>query len=102
GARGEAVAASASAGVRQEALPAFVLFFIGFAVLRTIGDGAAGERFDHWQQFLAIAQQVSEWLLLVGMAAVGLGVTFDHIREAGWRAGAGSFSSAPPTRGCPP
>jgi uncharacterized membrane protein YadS len=31
------------------------------------------------------APQASDWLLLVGMAAVGLGVTVSHLREAGWR-----------------
>ena len=82
GARREA---GASAGIGREALPTFVIFFIGFAVLRTLGDGLAGARLDDWQQLLGIAQQVSEWLLLIGMTAVGLGVTFDHLREAGWR-----------------
>lgn len=85
GARGEPRAPDARAGLRREALPVFVLFFIGFAVLRTIGDGAAGARMAEWQALLGYTQQASEWLLLVGMAAVGLGVTFDHIREAGWR-----------------
>ncbi|MDH4258761.1 MAG: putative sulfate exporter family transporter [Gammaproteobacteria bacterium] len=75
-------------GLRRKAVPAFVLFFIGFVVLRTLGDGASGESahwLPRWQQFLALANLASEWLLLCGMAAVGLGVTVSHLREAGWR-----------------
>jgi len=57
-------------------------------VTRTVGDamvGAAGGQAEQWKQCLAAGQIASEWLLLVGMAAVGLGVTFAHVREAGWR-----------------
>ena len=37
---------------------------------------------------------VSEMLLLCGMAAVGLGITFAHLREAGWRPLAVAFLAA--------
>jgi uncharacterized integral membrane protein (TIGR00698 family) len=97
GSRGDGASAGTSAGLRRKAVPTFVLFFIGLATLRTLGDGAAGERIDQWQTLLAVAQHVSEWLLLIGMAAVGLGVTFDHIREAGWRPVAVSFLAAAAT-----
>lgn len=87
GARGAAFdqATGATRGIGREALPVFVLFFVGFVLLRTAGDHYAGAWMPAWQAALALAQTASEWLLLIGMAAVGLGVTFSHLREAGWR-----------------
>ncbi len=88
GARGEASEpAQLPGGLRRKAMPVFVLFFIGFVMLRTLGDGLAGsgDWLLEWQQFLALAGLASEWLLLAGMAAVGLGVTVSHLREAGPR-----------------
>ncbi len=71
-------------GWYRKAVPAFVLSFIGLVIVRTVGDSLAGDA-AAWQSLLAWAQRASEWLLLIGMAAVGLGVTFAHLREAGWR-----------------
>ena len=71
-------------GWYREAVPLFVLCFIGLVIVRTVGDNVVGDDAT-WQALLSYAQQASEWLLLVGMAAVGLGVTFSHLREAGWR-----------------
>ncbi len=82
-------------GLRQNALPGFVIWFILLAGVRTAGDvwmdGPA------WQSFLAYAQQASELLLLCGMAAVGLGITFAHLRDAGWRPLAVAFLAATAT-----
>jgi uncharacterized integral membrane protein (TIGR00698 family) len=79
-------------GLRRAALPAFVIGFIALVGVRTAGDawfdGAA------WQAFLGYAQQASELLLLCGMAAVGLGITFEHLRDAGWRPVALAFLAA--------
>ena len=69
--------------LRQSALPWFVIAFIAFAGLRTLGDFAWDGAL--WQQLLAGSHRASEMLLLCGMAAVGLGITFAHLREAGWR-----------------
>jgi len=44
-----------------------------------------------------VAQRSSEMLLLCGMAAVGLGITFTHLREAGWRPLAVAFLAATAT-----
>lgn len=88
GARGAlAGPAQLPGGLRRKAMPAFVLFFIGFVMIRTLGDGlvGSGDWLPEWQQFLALANLASEWLLLAGMAAVGLGVTVSHLREAGPR-----------------
>ena len=82
-------------GLRQGALPWFVIVFIALVFVRTFGDvwvdGPA------WQRTLALAQQASELLLLCGMAAVGLGITFVHLREAGWRPLAVAFLAASAT-----
>jgi uncharacterized integral membrane protein (TIGR00698 family) len=79
----------------RSALPWFVIAFIGFVGVRTAGDawwdGAA------WREMLFVAQQASEMLILCGMAAVGLGITFSHLREAGWRPLAVAFLAASAT-----
>jgi uncharacterized integral membrane protein (TIGR00698 family) len=86
GARGEAtIPVDVARSVRREVVPTFVLCFIGLVILRTLGDSYAGDLMASWQAFLGISQSASEWLLLVGIAAVGLGVTVSHLREAGWR-----------------
>jgi uncharacterized membrane protein YadS len=76
-------------------MPWFVIVFIAFVGLRTAGDvwfdGPA------WHALLQAANQASEMLLLCGMAAVGLGITFTHLREAGWRPLAVAFLAAAAT-----
>src|SRR5688572_18294238 len=82
-------------GLRQDALPGFVIWFIALVGARTAGDVWLGG--PAWQAFLGYAQQVSELLLLCGMAAVGLGITFAHLRESGWRPLAVAFLAASAT-----
>lgn len=96
-ARDAAAAGERPEGLRRKALPTFVVGFIALVALRTAGDAIAGDTgalAHQWKQFLAAGQAVSEWLLLVGMAAIGLGVTFAHVREAGWRPVVLAFSAA--------
>jgi uncharacterized integral membrane protein (TIGR00698 family) len=82
-------------GLRRSALPAFVIVFIVLVGVRTAGDAW----FDgpDWQALLGYAQRASELLLLCGMAAVGLGITFAHLLEAGWRPLAVAFLAATAT-----
>ncbi len=72
-----------------------MIAFIVLVGVRTAGDvwldGPA------WQAFLGYAQQASELLLLCGMAAVGLGITFAHLRESGWQPLAVAFLAATAT-----
>jgi uncharacterized integral membrane protein (TIGR00698 family) len=79
-------------GLRQGALPGFVIAFIALVGARMAGDAWLDG--PQWREFLALAQQTSEMLLLCGMAAVGLGITFAHLREAGWRPLAVAFLAA--------
>jgi uncharacterized integral membrane protein (TIGR00698 family) len=95
----EEAAVERPAELRRKALPLFVLGFIAAVVVRSVGDALAGDS-ARWVQALAYAQSASEWLLLVGMAAVGLGVTFGQLREAGWRPVALAFSAALATGAC--
>ena len=82
-------------GLRRSARPGFVIWFIVLVGVRTAGDlwldGPA------WQALLRYAQQASELLLLCGMAAVGLGITFAHLQESGWRPLAVAFLAATAT-----
>lgn len=101
-ARSEAAAAGLAEKPRgwyRKAVPLFVISFIGFVVVRTVGDGLAGDA-QQWKALLGYAQQASEWLLLIGMAAVGLGVTVSHLREAGWRPIVLAFAAAVLTGAC--
>lgn len=99
-ARDAATGSERPEGLRRKALPAFVIGFIALVALRTAGDALAGEFAPQWKQALSAGQTASEWLLLVGMAAVGLGVTFAHLREAGWRPIVLAFAAALATGVC--
>ncbi|MGE3394964.1 MAG: YeiH family protein [Steroidobacteraceae bacterium] len=99
-ARSEATAAGERPrGWYRKAVPLFVISFIGLVIVRTVGDGMAGDA-AQWKALLGYAQTASEWLLLIGMAAVGLGVTVSHLREAGWRPIVLAFVAALLTGAC--
>jgi uncharacterized membrane protein YadS len=64
-----------------------VWFFLGFVVVRTLGDmtlsnGPGAELFS---MFVANSTHISEFCLVAGMAAVGLGIRFDSFTGIGWR-----------------
>lgn len=82
-------------GLRSSALPWFVIAFIVLVGARTLGDAWLDG--PAWREFLAVAQRSSEMLLLCGMAAVGLGITFAQLRDAGWRPLAVAFLAAAAT-----
>ena len=93
GARDEAPTGASRPALRRTVLPVFVMGFLALVLLRTIGDAVA-DGSAAWTEVLDAGQVASEWLLLFGMAAVGLGITFAHLREAGWRPVATSFAAA--------
>jgi len=65
------------------AVPFFVIAFVGFVFLRTLGDSVFGG--DSWRAILAASQSGAELLLVCGMAAVGLNVPFAQMWRIGWR-----------------
>ena len=97
GSRESAPPAGSTKSLGRTVMPAFVIGFIALVAFRTLGDAVAGgspELQAQWTRGLAAGQVASEWLLLCGMAAVGLGVTFAHLREAGWRPVVVAFAAA--------
>jgi uncharacterized integral membrane protein (TIGR00698 family) len=97
GAREAGPADAARDQLRRTVLPAFVIGFVALVALRTAGDAVVGTSaalLPQWTRMLAAGQVASEWLLLCGMAAVGLGITLSHLREAGWRPVFVSFVAA--------
>jgi uncharacterized integral membrane protein (TIGR00698 family) len=65
------------------AVPFFVIAFVLFVLLRTLGDSVfSGET---WRAVLAASQTGAELLLVCGMAAVGLNVPFAQMWRIGWR-----------------
>ena len=93
----EQAPAAGTSGLGRKAVPAFVIVFLALVLARTAGDAfSAGDAglLAQWQSLLDLAQLASEWLLLVAMAAIGLGLGFAQIRDAGWRPVALAFAAA--------
>ncbi len=91
---GGAVASSASATL----VPGFVIAFVLMAAARSLGDmlsaGAPGFAASIWAPGLALANQASELLLTIGMAAVGLTVELQRLRRVGWQPLAAGVAAA--------
>lgn len=72
---------------RTRAVPFFVIGFILFVVLRTAGDaltqGSAAA--STWESMISLGSGLSELLLICGMTAVGLNVSFAQMGRIGWR-----------------
>ena len=72
-------------------LPLFILGFLAMAIFRTIGDAtfdAGGSAFGllagtTWNQVITTGKSLAETLLVVALAAVGLGTNFRSIRSLG-------------------
>lgn len=75
------------------ALPPFVLWFLSFVALRTLGDATLGDT-HAWTMLVGASQNASELLLVCGMAAVGLGVSLDQVRRIGARPLVAGFAIA--------
>ena len=71
----------------KDLVPLFIVGFIAMSLFRTVGDlGDSAFGFIPpavWQTTVGSIQQVSEVLLAVAMAAVGLGTSFAGIRQIG-------------------
>ncbi len=84
-ARSGRTAGDTSAGLRK-AVPLFVLGFVAMAALRTAGVISPG--------LAAMLDVVSGWLIVTGLAAVGLSIRFEDLRAIGPRALAVGFGAA--------
>ncbi|MBS0579817.1 MAG: putative sulfate exporter family transporter [Proteobacteria bacterium] len=82
-------AAAASAG-RTPLVPFFVIAFVGFILLRTIGD-ALFPPAGGWQAVINTGYTASDLFLTCGMTAVGLSVSFTDMWRIGWRPLAAGF-----------
>jgi uncharacterized integral membrane protein (TIGR00698 family) len=65
------------------AVPFFVVAFVVFVLLRTLGDAVLGG--ETWRTVIGASQTGAELLLVCGMAAVGLNVPFAQMWRIGWR-----------------
>jgi uncharacterized integral membrane protein (TIGR00698 family) len=82
----ESAAPSESRG-RVQLVPLFVIGFVCFVVLRTVGDAltrGSGLAPD-WNVLTTKGQKASELFLICGMTAVGLSVSFTQMWRIGWR-----------------
>jgi uncharacterized integral membrane protein (TIGR00698 family) len=80
----QAPASGAPARRATALVPVFVLGFIAFILVRTLGDTlfAAG---PSWQALINTGYQGSDLFLTCGMTAVGLSVSFRDMWRIGWR-----------------
>ncbi|HVP34412.1 MAG TPA: putative sulfate exporter family transporter [Steroidobacteraceae bacterium] len=83
-------AAPAAGAARPPLVPLFVLAFLGFIVVRTLGDAACGSG-AAWQALVNTGYQGSDLFLTCGMTAVGLSVSFRDMWHIGWRPLASGF-----------
>lgn len=73
---------------RSQVLPAFLIFFVLLALLRTAGDSVtAGTAMSQgWTQLITVGLGASDLFLVCGMTAVGLNVSLADLRGIGSRA----------------
>jgi len=76
--------AEESMAQRESALPFFVIAFMGFIVLRTVGDTMLPDM-ARWDNAVHAGQTFSELCLICGMAAVGLSVSLPQMWNVGVR-----------------
>ena len=65
-----------------EIFPFFVLGFIGFGILRTIGDYFLGD-LPYWIIFIKLTKFSAEFLLITPMSAIGYNTTLKKFKELG-------------------
>jgi uncharacterized membrane protein YadS len=85
---------------RPPVVPAFVLAFIGFIVLRTAGDALTASTSSLWPAVVNTGYSASDLFLTCGMTAVGLSVAFTDMWRIGWRPLAAGLVVATLVGGC--
>ncbi len=81
---------AARATARPPLVPFFVVAFIGFIVLRTVGDTLLAHS-PSWPAIINTGYTASDLFLTCGMTAVGLSVSFSDMWRIGWRPLAAGF-----------
>lgn len=66
-------------------VPFFVLAFMGFILVRTVGDAFTGSAPSVWRALIETGYTASDLFLTCGMTAVGLSVSFSDMWRIGWR-----------------
>lgn len=84
---------STEGGGGLPAFPLFVLGFVGFSALRSLGDRLLGEH-PVWEGLILVAGQISTLLIAVALAAVGMGIRAAGLRGLGWRPAAAALLTA--------
>ncbi|MGH8236009.1 MAG: YeiH family protein [Steroidobacteraceae bacterium] len=92
----EPAALGATAQRSSFAVPLFVVGFMLLIVLRTAGDAVFADSTAsfYWHELIGAGQLVSELLLICGMTAVGLSVSFAQVRGIGPKPFAAGLSIA--------
>jgi uncharacterized integral membrane protein (TIGR00698 family) len=92
----ESAALEANGQRRSFAVPLFVVCFVLLIVLRSAGDAVFANSIAslYWHELIGAAQLLSELLLMCGMTAVGLSVSFAQVRRIGPKAFAAGLSIA--------
>jgi len=76
---------------RPPLVPFFVLAFMGFILVRTVGDAFSGAASSVWPALMKTGYTASDLFLTCGMTAVGLSVSFTDMWRIGWRPLASGF-----------
>jgi uncharacterized integral membrane protein (TIGR00698 family) len=88
------------AGQRTALVPAFVVAFVAFIVVRTAGDALFAGGAPLWQALVNTGYTASDLFLTCGMTAVGLSVSFTDMWRIGWRPLAAGLIVATLAGGC--
>jgi uncharacterized integral membrane protein (TIGR00698 family) len=99
-ASGQADAVAVAAPRRASLVPLFVLAFIGFILVRTVGDALYAPAAPWWQALVNTGYTASDLFLTCGMTAVGLSVSFTDMWRIGWRPLAAGLAVATLVGGC--
>ncbi len=66
----------------SEIFPYFVLGFIAFGTIRTIGDYLYGDLY-YWKNFVKMTKYAAEFLLIMSMSAIGYNTALKNFKELG-------------------
>jgi uncharacterized membrane protein YadS len=72
-------------GKRPALVPFFVVGFLLCLVLRTVGNAVWGSEPGVWESLVRAGETGSDVLLVCGMTALGLSVSFGDMWRIGWR-----------------